>query len=222
MNMLNSILTTPITLAGLAATLLCAFVLGALSALVFSWKKPLSSSLSLTLVILPVAMSMVVVMINGNLGIAVAVAGGFTLVRFRSIAGTGKEISAVFTVMTLGVICGMGYLGIAAIFFAVIALIVVLLTALHFGESRNEKLLRITIPEDYDYSGLFDEIFAKYGVRATIDSIRTTNMGSLIDVSYRVTLPGEIMSKEMLDEIRTKNGNLSILLKSYAAEREQL
>ena len=167
-------------------------------------------------------MSMVTLMINGNLGIAVAVAGGFTLVRFRSIAGTGKEISAVFTVMTLGVICGMGYLGIAAIFFAVIALIVVLLTALHFGESRNEKLLRITIPEDYDYSGLFDEIFAKYGVHATIDSIRTTNMGSLIDVSYRVTLPGETMSKEMLDEIRTKNGNLSILLKSYAAEREQL
>lgn len=220
--MLNSILTTPVTFTGLILTLLGALVFGTLSALVFSWRKPLSSSLSVTLVVLPVAMSMVVVMINGNLGMAVAVAGGFTLVRFRSIAGTGKEISAVFVVMTLGVICGMGYLGIAAIFFAVIALLVIVLTLLHFGEGRNEKLLRVTIPEDYDYEGLLDDVFAKYNMKATVDSVRTTNMGSLIDVTYRVTLPGDTVPKAMLDEVRVRNGNLGVLIRSTATDREQL
>lgn len=220
--MLNSILTTPVTFTGLILTLLGALVFGTLSALVFSWRKPLSSSLSLTLVVLPVAMSMVVVMINGNLGMAVAVAGGFTLVRFRSIAGTGKEISAVFVVMTLGVICGMGYLGIAAIFFAVIALLVIVLTLLHFGEGRNEKLLRVTIPEDYDYEGLLDDVFAKYDMKATVDSVRTTNMGSLIDVTYRVSLQGETVPKAMLDDVRARNGNLGVVVRSASADREQL
>ena len=220
--MLNSILTTPLALPGLLVSLVCALALGVLTALVFGWKNRISPSLALTLAVLPLAMCMVVVMINGNLGMAVAVAGGFTLVRFRSIAGTGKEISAVFVVMTLGVICGMGYLGIAAIFFAVIALLVIVLTLLHFGEGRNEKLLRVTIPEDYDYEGLLDDVFAKYNMKATVDSVRTTNMGSLIDVTYRVTLPGDTVPKAMLDEVRARNGNLGVLVRSTATDREQL
>ena len=220
--MLNSILTSPITLPGLLVTLAGALILGILTALVFSYKSRLSASLSLTLAVLPAAMSMVTVMVNGNLGIAVAVAGGFTLVRFRSIAGTGREISAVFTVMTLGVTCGMGYLGMAVIFFAVIAALVLALTALHFGEKRHEKLLRVTLPESYDYEGLLNDIFKKYGITASIDRIKTTNMGSLIDVTYRVTLPGETLSKEALDEIRTRNGNLTVMVTNYETAREQL
>ena len=220
--MLNSILSSPITFTGLLFTLIGALILGVLTTLVFSYKSRMSASLSLTLVVLPVAMSMVTLMINGNLGIAVAVAGGFTLVRFRSIAGTGREISAVFTVMTLGVTCGMGYLGMALIFFAVIAALVLALTALHFGEKKNEKLLRVTLPEDYDYVGLFDDVFKKYGVTASVDKIKTTNMGSLIDVTYRIALPGETLTKEMLDEIRTRNGNLSVMVAAYEAERESL
>ena len=220
--MLNSILTTPVTLTALLVTLAGSLILGILTALVFSYKNRLSPSLSLTLAVLPVAMSMVTLMVNGNLGIAVAVAGGFTLVRFRSIAGTGREISAVFTVMTLGVTCGMGYLGMAAIFFLVIALLVVSLSALHFGERRNEKLLRITLPEDYDYVGLFDDIFKKYGITASIDKIKTTNMGSLIDVTYKVALPCNTLTKEMLDEIRTRNGNLCVMVANYETKREQL
>ena len=219
---MNSILTSPITLPGLLITLAGALILGILTALVFSYKSRLSASLSLTLAVLPAAMSMVTVMVNGNLGIAVAVAGGFTLVRFRSIAGTGREISAVFTVMTLGVTCGMGYLGMAVIFFAVIAALVLALTALHFGEKRHEKLLRVTLPENYDYEGLLDDIFQKNGITASIDRIKTTNMGSLIDVTYRVTLPGETLSKEALDEIRTRNGNLTVMVTNYETAREQL
>ena len=220
--MLNSILTTPITLTELLITLVGSLIMGILTALVFSHKSKLSSSLSLTLAVLPVAMSMVTVMINGNLGIAVAVAGGFTLVRFRSIAGTGREISAVFTVMTLGVTCGMGYLGMAVIFFAVVAVLVFALTALHFGEKQNEKLLRITLPEAYDYVGFFDDVFKKYRVSASVIKVKTTNMGSLIDVTYKVTLPGDTMTKEMLDEIRSRNGNLCVMLANYETERETL
>jgi len=220
--MLNSILTTPVTLEGLLVTLVGALVLGILTALVFSYKSKLSSSLSLTLSVLPVAMSMIVLMVNGNLGIAVAVAGGFTLVRFRSIAGTGREISAVFCVMTLGVICGLGYIGIAGVIFVVMALLVLVLTAVRFGEHPREKYLRVTIPEDYDYAGLFDDIFKKYKITASVDKIKTTNMGSLIEVTYKVTLPGDTLKKAALDELRTRNGNLCVMLTSCEESREKL
>ncbi len=220
--MLNSILTTPVTFTGLIITLAGSLVMGILTALVFSYKNRLSASLSVTLAVLPVAMSMVTIMINGNLGIAVAVAGGFTLVRFRSIAGNGREISAVFTVMTLGVTCGMGYIGMAAIFFAVVAVLVFALTALHFGEKRGEKLLRVTIPEDYDYVGLLDDVFKKYNITASVEKIKTTNMGSLIDVTYKVTLPGDTLTKNILDEIRARNGNLCVMVCNYSQSREQL
>ncbi len=220
--MLNSIISTPLTLTGLLMTLGCSLITGILTALVFSWKEKLSSSLALTLAVLPVTMSMVVMLINGNLGTAVAVAGGFTLVRFRSIAGTGREISAVFTVMALGVICGTGYMGIALIFFAVIAVLVLALTALHFGENRNEKLLKVTMPENYDYTNLLDDVFAKHNIKASIEKIKTTNMGSLIDVTYKATLPEATLTKQMLDDIRTRNGNLSVMVCSSDIGRDTL
>ena len=220
--MLNTILTTPVTFTQLLVVLLSALVMGLLTAFVFSYKNPLSASLCITLSVLPIAMSMVALVINGNLGIAVAVAGGFTLVRFRSIAGTGREISAVFTVMTLGVICGLGYIGMAALFFVVIAALVLVLTTLHFGERPNEKLLRVTIPEDYDYTGLFDDIFKQYGITASVEKIKTTNMGSLIDVTYKVVFPGQMLPKDALDAIRTRNGNLSVMVTNYEQEYDRL
>ena len=110
----------------------------------------------------------------------------------------------------------------AAIFFAVVALLVLALTATHFGERQREKLLRVTIPEDYDYVGLFDDVFQKHGIRASIDRIKTTNMGSLIDVTYKITLPGETLTKEALDEIRAKNGNLCVMVTNFEEERERL
>ncbi|MCR5522714.1 MAG: DUF4956 domain-containing protein [Clostridia bacterium] len=222
MNILNSILTTPITATGLLICLGCALLLGVLSALVFSYKSRNSASLSITLALLPMAMAMVVMMVNGNLGVAIAVAGGFTLVRFRSIAGTGREICAVFINMTLGVITGMGYIGIAAIFFVLVAAANIVLVSIGFGGRKKEKLLRITIPEDYDYAGLFDDIFKKNNITAGIHKIKTTNMGSLIDVTYRITLEGETVSKEMIDEIRQRNGNLGVMVSTFAEEREQL
>lgn len=220
--MLNSILTTPVHLFGLLMCLGSAVILGVLSSMLFSFKHRISASFALTLALLPLAMSMVVMMVNGNFGVAVAVAGSFTLVRFRSIAGNGREICAVFIEMALGVIVGMGYIGIALIFFLIVAILVITLSVLHFGETRNEKLLRITIPEDYDYENLFQDIFEEYHVQASIVKIKTTNLGSLIDVTYRVILPGPVLEKKMLDELRTRNGNLGIMVSAFEEERESL
>lgn len=221
MSVFNSILSSSLTAGSLFICLISALITGVLTALVFSFKNPISKSFALTLVLLPAAMTMVTMMINGNLGVAVAVAGGFTLVRFRSIAGSGREISAVFIVMALGVILGMGYIAVAAIFFAVVALTVILLTALNFGENSNEKFIRITIPEDYNYENLFDDVFEKYGAKAKIEKIKTTNMGSLIDVTYRVSIKNGV-SKAMLDDLRVKNSNLSIMVTNVIPERESL
>jgi len=220
--MLNTVISTPVSLTGLLLVLVAALVLGLLTSLVFSYKSSMSASMALTLVILPVAMSLVVLLINGNLGIAVAVAGSFALIRFRSIAGTGRDICAVFCAMTLGVVCGMGYLGVAALFYAIILIVVPLLTALRFGERRNEKLIRITIPEEYDYAGLFDDVFEKFGAEASIEKIKTTNLGSLIDVTYKVTLRENTVPKAMLDALRMKNGNLSIMIMNCAENRDVL
>lgn len=212
--MLDSIFSTPVTITQILICLGCGMAAGILMALVFSYKGRNSSSFAITLAVLPMAMCMVVMVINGNLGVAVAVAGGFALVKFRSIAGTGREISAIFIDMTMGVILGMGYVGICAVFFVVTAIVVLVLSAINFGAHTHEKLLKITIPEDYDYENLFDDIFSKYRVKADIQKIKTTNMGSLIDVTYRITIPSPTVPKEMLDELRTRNANLSIMITS--------
>jgi len=220
--MLTSIFSTPVTVSEILITIGCGLAMGLLMALVFAFRSKSSASFSITLAVLPMTMAMVVLVINGNLGVAVAVAGGFALVRFRSIAGTGREISAIFIDMTIGVILGMGYLGAAAIFFAVIAMVVLALTAMKFGTRTNEKYLKITIPEDYDYSNLFDDIFEKYGTRATIEKIKTTNMGSLIDVTYRIHIPQAVIPKDMLDELRSRNANLSVMITNAESAKEML
>ena len=221
MSIFNSILSSEVSFLSLLICLLCAVILGIFTSLIFSYKHPNSKSFSLTLVLLPVAMTMITMVINGNLGVAVAVAGGFTLVRFRSIAGNGRDISAVFIVMALGVILGMGYIAVAAVFFIFIALSVLILTKVNFGENSSQKLLKITIPEDYNYDNLFDDVFEKYGIKAEIEKIKTTNMGTLIDVTYRITVKNGV-TKEMLDDLRAKNGNLSIMVTNGIIENDTL
>ena len=220
--MLESIFSYPVTLVQMLIVIGCALVAGVLMSLVFSYKSRSSTSFSLAMVMLPVAMTMVVLVINGNLGVAVAVAGGFALVRFRSIAGTAREICAIFIDMTIGVILGMGYITAAAIFFVVCAVMVIILTVTGFGSRPKEKLLKITLPEDYDYTDLFDDVFEKYRVKSSIEKIKTTNMGSLIDVTYRIQMPSTTMPKEMLDDLRSRNANLTIMIMSADDAKDAL
>lgn len=219
--MINSIISSQITVFELLICLFAALIFGALLSIVFSYKNKFSSSLILTITLLPLVMAMITILINGNLGMAVAVAGGFTLVRFRSIKGTGKEVTAIFTSMVIGTICGMGYIMMALIFFVIICLSVFVLQMTNTNQ-LNKKILKITIPEEYDYEHLFDDVFEKYNVKAEIVKLKTTNMGSLIDVTYEIELEGNVISKDMLDDLRSKNANLAISLNNIIDDRECL
>lgn len=220
--MLNSILTTPLTAPSLVICLSSAIVLGVLTALVFLYKSRHSASFALTLALLPITVSMVIMLVNGNIGTGVAVAGAFALVRFRSIPGTAREIAAIFSAMALGLSIGLGYVGIAAIFFCFVAVFTLLLTKLNFGAvSRLEKQLKITIPENIDYSGLFEDIFKQYKVTAKLEKIRTTNMGTLFELTYAVVFPSEEVPKQFMDELRTRNGNLTVVIENLN-EKETL
>ena len=220
--MLNSIFTGEQTIASLLVCLISSMVLGVLSSLVFLWKSKHSAGFAMTLALLPMAVAVVIMLVNGNLGVGVAVAGAFTLVRFRSVPGTAKEIAAIFTSMALGLALGMGYIGIAVIFFILVSVFTLILTAINFGAaSKYEKQLKITIPESFNYEGLFDDVFEKFGVKAELQKIRTTNMGTLFELTYNAVFPTGSVPKEFIDELRTRNGNLNIIVGDHA-DREIL
>lgn len=214
--MLNSILTNSITLPAVLICLAAAMALGAMTALVFLYRSRHSASFALALALLPMTVAVVIMLVNGNIGTGVAVAGAFTLVRFRSVPGTAREIAAIFTAMALGLALGMGYIGIAVIFFVLSAGFTLLLTAMNFGTvTLHEKHLKITIPENFDYEGLFDDVFEKYTEKAQMTKIRTTDMGTLFELSYDVILKDKHVSKDFIDELRTRNGNLNIVIGDF-------
>ena len=214
--MLNSIFTGSQDIVSLLICFGVSIALGVLTALVFLWKNKHSAGFALTLALLPMAVAMVIMLVNGNLGAGVAVAGTFALVRFRSVPGTAREIAAIFTSMAIGLALGMGYIGIAVIFFVLIAAFTMILTAIDFGApSKHEKSLKITIPESFDYTGLFDEVFEKFGVKVSLRKIRTTNMGTLFELTYDAVFPDGNIPKEFIDEIRTRNGNLNIVISDF-------
>ena len=165
-----------------------------------------------TLVILPIMVCVVMTMVNGNLGTSVAIMGAFSLVRFRSLQGNSRDIGYIFFAMTIGLTCSMGYLLFALCITVLILAVQLLLTWLRYGESRQHwKDLRVTIPEHLDYSGIFDELFDKYTKEHKLIRVKTTNMGSLYELEYEVILKEEKQEKEFLDEIRCRNGNLTVI-----------
>ena len=152
-------------------------------------------------------------MVNGNVGTGVAVAGAFSLVRFRSVPGTAKEIGMLFLAMGAGLIAGMGYLAYALLFVLVMVLMFVLYNRLSFGTARNTalyKTLTVTIPEDLNYTEIFDDVFQRYTTSFELVRVKTTNMGSMFRLTYQITLKNPADEKQLLDEIRCRNGNLEI------------
>lgn len=202
--------TTPTGTDFLIATA-CSVICGLVIALLYKIRNQCSKSFLITLAVLPAAVQMVIMLVNGNLGAGVAVAGAFSLVRFRSAPGRGQEIACIFQAMAVGLATGMGYIGIAAVFTLVISLLMLVLNIIGLGDSsREERILKITVPENLDFEGKFDDTLEKYLSSYTIDEVKTTNMGSMYKVSYHViTKPGASV-KAMLDELRTGNGNLEI------------
>jgi hypothetical protein len=186
---LNSIISGGITMPSFLICILAAIALGIGTALVFTYKTRHTASLTLSLAILPAAVALVIMLVNGNIGAGVAVAGAFALVRFRSVPGTAKEISGIFIAMAVGLACGMGYVWLAAIFFVIMALLVLVLQITGFGNEKTAgRVLKITIPENLDYDGLFDDVFEKYAADCTLEKVRTTNMGTLYELTYELNM----------------------------------
>ena len=197
--------------------LLClgvSLVLGLIMAAAYMWRNEHTKSFLLTLALLPAVVCVVIMMVNGNIGAGVAVAGAFSLVRFRSAPGSAKEIVTIFLAMGAGLIAGMGYLGFAALFTVIMCVMFLFYNALA-GNARSEavnKTIKITIPEDLDYTGAFDDIFTEYTRKNELVKVKTTNMGSMFRLTYNVTLKDATKEKEMIDRIRERNGNLEIMV----------
>ena len=174
-----------------------------------------------TLTILPVLVMAVMVMINGNLGTSIAILGAFSLNRFRSIRGNARYLLSIFFAMMIGLSCGMGHVlfGVVMTAIGVVAMAFFALTPI-LEPSRKEKILKIVVPEDMDYTDMFDDIFNKYLSRADLVTAKTVNMGSLYDLTYSVRMRSGVKEKEMLDEIRTKNCNLKVSLSQPVQEEE--
>ncbi len=211
--MLQSIITsTGITAPAFFLCTAVSLVLGLGAAALAMYKSRYSQSFVLTLAMLPAMVQVIIMLVNGNIGAGVAVAGAFGLIRFRSAPGSAKEIGMVFLATAIGLATGMGYVTLAAAFFAVMAAFSLLLNAVGFGAGRaDERELKITIAESLDYDGLFDDLFAKYTSFAELVRVKTTSMGTLYELAYRVVLRDAHETKAFLDELRTRNGNLNIV-----------
>ncbi len=196
--------------------LLCvcsALVIGVLLAAFYMYRTRYTKSFVATLALLPAVVCVVIMMVNGNVGTGVAVAGAFSLVRFRSVPGSAKEIGAIFLAMGTGLIVGMGYLGYAFLCAILLGFVSALYNRLDFGSQRKGSLyktLHITIPEDLDYTDVFEPILKEYTSACELVQVKTTNMGSLFRLTYNLTLRSPGKEKEMIDKLRCRNGNLEI------------
>ena len=218
-------LTTVVSVTDFLFCLAVSLVIGILMAFAYMYRTRYTKSFVVTLALLPAVVCVVIMMVNGNVGTGVAVAGAFSLVRFRSVPGTAKEICTLFLAMGAGLIAGMGYLGFAVLFAVLMCLMFVLYNRLDFGTKKNSqkfKIFTITIPEDLDYTGVFDDIFSEFTVAHDLTCVKSTNMGSMFKLTYNVILRDITHEKEMIDKIRCRNGNLEIVVSNQATASAEL
>lgn len=209
----DSELTSVISVPNFLLCIVVSLIIGLIIAFSYMHKTRYTKSFVVTLALLPAVVCVVIMMVNGNVGTGVAVAGAFSLVRFRSVPGTAKEIGTLFLAMGAGLIAGMGYLGYAVLFAIIMCAIFIIYNQLDFGSKKNAavyKTLNVTIPEDLDYSGVFDEIFSTYTKSYELTNVKTTNMGSMFRLTYDIILKDATKEKEFIDKIRCRNGNLEI------------
>lgn len=192
-----------------------ALVLGFLISLVYIFchrKEGYSQSYVLTMIMLPTIVSLILLLINTTAG-ALSLAGAFTLVRFRSAAGDPKDIAYIFFAMAAGTACGIGYVGFAIVFFIILGIVMIALSETNFGGCKTRHMtLKITIPENLDYQGVFDPVLAKYTKFNKLRRVKTTNFGTLFELIYSVDVNEDIDQKKFIDELRALNGNMTINL----------
>lgn len=221
--MFNSVFDTASVGLNITTILMCsgvALALGLVIAFTHMKTSKTSRNFLITLTILPLLVEVVMLMVNGSLGTSIAILGAFSLIRFRSIAGNSKEISSVFFAMAVGLALGMGHILFAAVITAITIVVILILSKTNiFNLSAQPQTLEITIPEDLDYTHVFDAEFKKYTSHHELIRSKTTNMGSLYQLTYDVSLKKSANEKEFLDAIRVKNSNLKVLLSHVSKEQ---
>lgn len=210
--MLSSILNEDITLTKIIIIFLSSIILGLIIALTHKITSKYTKNFLISLTIIPLMVSAIILAVNGSLGTGIAVAGAFSLIRFRSVPGTSKEILSILTSMTLGLVLGTGYIFYGIIITIVFALMVLLFSKIKLFDNNDNKILKILVPENLDYSDVFNDEFKQYLESYEINQVKTTNMGSLFEITYLVNLKKNINEKEFIDKLRIKNGNLKINL----------
>lgn len=209
-----------ISVADFMICLCSALLLGVALALVCTRKTVASKSFTVTAAIIPAIVCVVIMAVNGNVGAGVAVAGAFSLVRFRSAPGTAREIAIIFMAMGVGILTGMGYIAYAVLFCAVMCAVFALLNATKFGTNGKslERTMKITVPENVDYTTAFNGVFEKYTDTCTRLSAKTAGLGTLFRLHYRLTLKNAECEKAFIDDLRCLNGNLEIII--HGTEKE--
>lgn len=198
-------------------------VLGAAVAGIYMFRHTYSKNFVVTLALLPLIVQMVITLVNGNLGAGIAVMGVFNLVRFRSIPGSAKDIGSVFLAMAIGLATGMGFIALAVLFTVIVGIVNVAYVLSPFGKPQEPaKVLRVTVPEDLEFDGMFDDVLGRYTSEHELTEVRTTNMGSLYQLEYRVRLAQAGMEKRLMDEVRCLNGNLKVSLGNAQVKQEVL
>ncbi|RKV81169.1 MAG: DUF4956 domain-containing protein [Streptococcus sp.] len=198
-------------------------LLGLVVAKVYQFKTVYSKSFVMSLALLPTLIAIVIFLVNGSLGAGVAVMGAFSLIRFRSAPGGAKELVSIFLVMTIGIAIGMGYLVFATVFTLIMSLVMLLLEVVNFGQMKHSmRQLTIVIPESLDYESIFDDIFNKAANHVELANVKTSDMGSLFKIKYIIQLNGRMTEKELIDALRTRNGNLEIAISRYITKENEL
>ena len=197
--------------------------LGLVIAKVYQFKTVYSKSFVMSLALLPTLIAIVIFLVNGSLGAGVAVMGAFSLIRFRSAPGGAKELVSIFLVMTIGIAIGMGYLVFATVFTLIMSLAMMLLEVVNFGQMKHSmRQLTVVIPESLDYESIFDDIFNKAANHVELANVKTSDMGSLFKIKYIIQLNGQMTEKELIDALRTRNGNLEIAISRYITKENEL
>ena len=211
----KNLLTLDLThLSSLLVCMLAALICGIILAIAYTIKNRYTKSFILTLAILPIIVCVIIMVVNGNIGAGIAVMGAFSLIRFRSAPGSAKEIVMIFSAMGSGLLVGMGSIIISIIFTVLLALIFIVYNCVTVNQKENKKfkVLTVTIPEDLDYTEIFDDVFNEYTSFYELTKVKSTNMGSMFRLTYNISLKDPKKEKAMLDMIRTRNGNLDIMI----------
>ncbi|MFD1884857.1 DUF4956 domain-containing protein [Paenibacillus wenxiniae] len=217
-NLFNSTLSTSatdLTLSNALITIVISIVLGGIISLTYMYtnRSGFSQNFTLTMVLLPTIVAIIILLIGSNIARAFSLAGAFSIIRFRSAPGDPKDIAYVLFTMAAGLAVGTGYYGYAILFTIVLCVMMIVLNRLNFGTRKTmQRTLKVTIPENLGYEEAFNEVFQRFGVQHELKKIRTTELGSLYELIYTVTMQAATDQKAFLDEIRCRNGNLDLSL----------